>query len=181
MSESDVSERASRFAGVISAHLAAGSTILEIGAGEGGLATLLASAGHRVVAIDPKPRGAFPTIATTFEEYDAGSDRFDCVAAQFVLHHAADLDRFLGKMALLTRPDGIVAIDDYGWERSGDAAFRAERADLHTSHTMLERLERSFDRIFYEDHGYSWEGYSDSRLAFIFVGRSRAVEEALTI
>ena len=48
----------------------------------------------------------------------------------------------------------------------GDAAFGAERSDLHTAEKMLGLLERSFHRIFYEDHGYSWEGYSDSRLAF---------------
>ena len=172
MSQGDVQERAARFAAAIARHVRGGSDILEIGAGEGSLATLLASAGHRVVAIDPQPRGAFPTIATTFEEYDPGADRFDCVAAQFVLHHAADLEAFVAKMARLAGPNGIVAIDDYGWERSGDATFRAERSDLHTAEKMLEILDRSFDRIFYENHGYSWEGYSDSRLAFIFMGKS---------
>jgi len=53
LSQGDAQERAARFAAAIARHVRGGSDILEIGAGEGSLATLLASAGHRVVAIDP--------------------------------------------------------------------------------------------------------------------------------
>jgi 2-polyprenyl-3-methyl-5-hydroxy-6-metoxy-1,4-benzoquinol methylase len=166
-------ERASLFANVIRKHVPANSNILEIGAGEGALATSLTKAGHRVVAIDPNPRGPFPVIATTFEDYEAGRDRFDCVVAQYVLHHAADLDRFVAKMARLTRPDGVIAIDDYGWERSDDAQFRADRADFHTSEKMLALLDQTFSLISYEDHPYAPDVSDDDRLAFFFVGKPR--------
>jgi 2-polyprenyl-3-methyl-5-hydroxy-6-metoxy-1,4-benzoquinol methylase len=166
-------ERATLFSGVILTHVPANSDILEIGAGEGALATLLTNAGHRVVALEPNPRGSFPVIASTFEEFDAGRDRFDCIAAQFVLHHAGDLDAFVAKMARLTRPGGVVAIDEYGWERSDDEAFRAERADLHTSEKMLALLDRTFRRISYEDHSYAPDVSNEDRLAFFFVGKPR--------
>jgi 2-polyprenyl-3-methyl-5-hydroxy-6-metoxy-1,4-benzoquinol methylase len=166
-------ERTTVFAKVIRKHVPANSKILEIGAGEGALATSLTEAGHRVVALDPNPRGGFPVIATTFEEFEADRDRFDCVVAQYVLHHASDLDGFIAKMARLTRPDGIIAIDDYGWERSDDAQFRADRADLHTSEKMLELLDRTFSRISYEDHAYAPDVSDDDRLAFFFVGKPR--------
>ncbi len=53
-------------------------------------------------------------------------------------------------MVWLTMPNGIVAVDDYGWERSDDAEFRADRADLHTSSDMVAALDRALERIFYQ-------------------------------
>lgn len=171
MSAGDNGLRAALFAKQILSRIPARSSILEIGAGEGALAAALTQAGHRVVALDPNPRGAFPVIATTFEDYDAGQDRFDCIVIQFVLHHAADLETFVAKIARVLKPNGIVAIDDYGWERSGDERFRADRAEFHTSETMLALLDRTFCRIAYEDHPYSPAESTDDLLAFFFVGK----------
>ena len=173
MSAGDDELRAALFSKQILDHIPARANILEIGAGEGALAATLARAGHRVVAIDPNPRGVFPVIATTFEDYDAGRDRFDCVVIQFVLHHAADLETFVAKMSRVLSPQGIVAIDDYGWERSGDESFRTDRAEFHTSERMLSVLERTFRRIAYADHAYAPAESTDDRLAFYFVGKPR--------
>jgi 2-polyprenyl-3-methyl-5-hydroxy-6-metoxy-1,4-benzoquinol methylase len=170
---SDNVRRAALFADVILPRIAGNASILEIGAGEGALAAILTQAGHRVIAIDANPRGTFPAIETTFEDYDAGRERFDCVAIQFVLHHAADLDTFVAKMAGLLTPRGIVAIDDYGWERSSDESFRTDRAEFHTSERMLSVLDRTFRRIAYADHAYAPAESTDDRLAFYFVGACR--------
>ena len=171
MSAGDPSLRASIFSREILRHLRDDASILEIGAGEGALAVALARAGHRLVAIDPNPRGAFPVTPSTFEAYDAGTQRFECVVAQYVLHHADDLNGFVKKMADLLRPNGVVAIDDYGWERSEDPTFRAERVDLHTSEAMLVALDRSFVRIAYDDHPYDPGMPSRDRLGFFYFGK----------
>jgi 2-polyprenyl-3-methyl-5-hydroxy-6-metoxy-1,4-benzoquinol methylase len=163
--------RIDNFAETIVTHLTDVGDILEIGAGDGALATALVAAGHRVVAIDRSPREGFPALATSFEAYDAGEARFDAVVAQLVLHHADDLDAFIAKMAALTKPNGIVALDDYGWERSDDEHFRAERKDLHTSEHMLAALDGAFVRLLYRDHAYSDEGAGTDRLGFTYVGR----------
>ena len=174
MSAGDSALRASLFAREIRRHVRAGSTVLEIGAGEGALAGALGQAGHRVIAIDPNPRGEFQAVATTFEDYDAGHARFDAVVAQFVLHHAGDLDAFVQKMADVLRPGGVVAIDDYGWERSDDASFRSERADLHTSLAMLAALDRTFLRIAYADHPYAPDAPVRDALGFFYFGKRKA-------
>lgn len=164
--------RIANFAEVLLRRLPQQARVLEIGAGEGELAQMLADAGHEITALDRTLRSRFPIVETTFEEYDAGAQRFDCIAAQYVLHHAADLDGMLSKIHALLKPGGFIAIDDYGWERSGDAGFRKDRRDLHASQTMLLHLRRHFRELYYSDHAYFEDGAGTDRMAFIFLGLS---------
>jgi GrpB-like predicted nucleotidyltransferase (UPF0157 family) len=165
--------RTARFANLLLERLPLRARILEIGAGEGLLAKQLAAAGHDVVALDTHLRSTFPIVETSFEYYDAPAHSFDCIAAQLVLHHVADLKAALDKIGALLKPTGIVAIDDYGWERSTDEAFRRERSDLHTSQAMLAALRAHFTQTYYADHAYFSDGAGDDGLAFTFIGKPR--------
>jgi len=96
-----------------------------------------------------------------------------------VLHHAADLEATVAKMADVLAPEGIVAIDDYGWERLDDdspeaTAWRKDREDLHTSASMLAALDRAFERTHYHDHAYLDDGRGSDRIAFTYVGTRRS-------
>ncbi|HEY5426778.1 MAG TPA: GrpB family protein [Candidatus Tumulicola sp.] len=166
--------RIDTFARLLLETLPADANVLEIGAGEGRLATRLAVAGHHVVALDRELRSSFPIAEIAFEEYVAPPATFECVAAALVLHHVNCLEATLEKVAILLKPGGIVAIDDYGWERSGDPTFRTDRASLHTSASMLEALRRIFEEIYYRDHAYFDDGAGDDALAFTFIGRRRS-------
>ena len=97
--------------------------------------------------------------------------RFDCVVTQYVLHHVPDIQAFVNRMLRFTASDGIVAVGEYGWERSEDPAFRSERSDLHTSGMMIEALDGMLERLFYEDVPYK-DG--DDSIGFVWVGRRRA-------
>lgn len=152
--------RIDRFADVVAKRLPAGARILEIGAGDGILAERLAKA-YDVTAIDRKPRGTFPAT-------------FDAIVAQLVLHHVDDLGAALEKVSRLLRRGGFIAVDDYGWERSDDPEFRADRSDLLTSETMLAALRDQFNEAFYADHAYFDEGLGSDRLGFTFVGYARS-------
>lgn len=167
-------ERIEHFAAILLKRLPTHARVLEIGAGEGVLAKRLADAGHRVVALDKNLRSTFPIVETPFEAFEAPAGSFDCVAAQLVLHHAVDLSAALGKIEQLLKPGGLIAIDDYGWERSQDAAYREERRDLHTSQAMLAALRERFDETFYVEHGYVRGTASDGPLGFTLVGKARA-------
>ena len=152
------------------------ATVLEIGCGEGRLTQLLREAGCAVTALDPNPRAPFEVVGLPFETFEAPVQSFDCIAAQLVLHHATDLDGFLDKAQTLLRPDGALAIDEYGWERAGNEVseeWRNDRRDLHTSQRMLESLHRRFTQAYYTDHAYFEEGAGSDRLAFTFIGRPR--------
>ena len=163
-----------------------GCRILEIGAGEGDLASSLADRGYEVVAIDRERRTSFPVVVTAFETFDARGATFDCVTASLVLHHVEDLDKTLDKAASLLRPEGIIAIDDYGWERLteigarrrwGDSwerelqAWRTDRRELHRSDVMLRALDKHFARIAYNDHAYFDDGAGGDAIAFTYFGR----------
>lgn len=163
--------RIEAFAATLARFLPAKARVLEIGAGEGELAERLSAAGHDVVALDRVLRSRFPIVETSFEEYDAPVESFDCIVAQLVLHHAENLDATLEKAERLLRRGGILAVDDYGWERSDDPTFRADRSDLLTSETMLAALHARFDEKLYEDHAYFDEGAGTDRLGFTFLGR----------
>ena len=165
--------RIERFADVVAERLPSGARILEIGAGDGVLAERLAKA-YDIVAIDRKPRGTFPTVEASFEDYEASPATFDAIVAQLVLHHVDDLDAALEKVSRLLRRGGFIAIDDYGWERSDDPEFRADRSDLLTSETMLAALRAKFNETYYADHAYFDEGLGDDRLGFTFVGYARS-------
>lgn len=162
--------RIANFAALLLSRLPERANVLEIGAGEGELAQVLAHAGHEVTALDRHLRSHFPVVETIFEEYDAGERRFDCIAAQYVLHHADDLESMLDKIHALIRPGGFIAVDDYGWERSSDADFRSERSDLHTSEAMLARLRNRFPETYYADHAYFDDGAGTDQMAFTYFG-----------
>jgi SAM-dependent methyltransferase len=171
-----VSHRVEAFAALLLTQLAPKSRILEIGCGAGELAALLIAAGHDVVAIDRKPRPEFPVPPVSFEDFDAAGAGFDCVIALLVLHHVEALDAMLDKVVAVLAPGGIVAVDDYGWERlaertAEDRAWREHRQDLHPSTVMLAALDRVLDRRFYYDHAYFDEGLGTDRLAFTYFGR----------
>lgn len=166
-------ERIDYFASLLLEHLPPNARVLEIGAGEGLLAQRLAEEGHDVVALDTQLRSFYPVTEISFQAYDAGNARFDCVAAQLVLHHLDDLDATLTKVERLLQPRGIVAIDDYGWERSGDTAYREQRRDLHTSELMLSALREHFEQTLYREHAYVRGAEGDGPLGFTFLGTVR--------
>lgn len=166
--------RVAQFADALLRHLPERSRVLEIGAGEGLLASRLAAAGHDVVALDTDLRSTFAIVESSFEDYDAPPQSFDCIVAQLVLHHAADLDAMVDKIARLLKAGGLIAIDDYGWERSDDPSFRAERSDLHTSGAMLAALRARYDELSYADHALLNDGAGDDELAFTFLGTKRS-------
>lgn len=166
--------------------LSPGARILEIGAGDGELAVALATAGYDVLAMDREQRSTFPTLVTDFELWNPQGTQFDCVVAALVLHHLANLERTLRKIRSLLKIGGLVAIDDYGWERLnarmareqwGDAweqeasNWTRERVQLHRSDIMLAALDRDFQRLLYRDHAYFQEGLGSDALAFTYIGR----------
>lgn len=148
-----------------------GRTILEVGPGDGELAQTLIDAGYDYTGVDRKPRFEHRNVlAADFMDFESDA-RFDCVVTQYVLHHVSDIDAFVNRMLRFCKPNGIIAIGEYGWERSDDPAFRDERSDLHRATTMIAALDGMLERVFYEDVPYK-DG--DDAMGFVWVGRRRS-------
>jgi 2-polyprenyl-3-methyl-5-hydroxy-6-metoxy-1,4-benzoquinol methylase len=139
------------------------SRVLEVGCGQGDLARALAAAGYDVLAIDPEaPQGPL-FRRTTIEELEEPRP-FDAVVASRSLHHVADLGTALDRIASLLRPDGVLVLDEFAWERLDARSAREvgidleewceEHEDLHTSTSMLAALGARF-----EQRTFAWEPY----------------------
>jgi ubiquinone/menaquinone biosynthesis C-methylase UbiE len=139
--------------------------VLEIGCGDGELALALATAGHDVVAIDPDaPEGAI-FHRVRLEEFSP-SAAFDAVVASLSLHHIADLEAAVDKVAGMLVPEGGFVVNEFAWERldrraagwaaerlgdvdaaAVEAQWEREHRDLHMGRAVLAALERRFDRL----------------------------------
>jgi SAM-dependent methyltransferase len=142
--------------------------ILEVGCGRGDLALALSGAGYDVVAVDPDaPAGAIFRNATIEELDEPGP--FDAVVASFSLHHVHDLDAVLDKLRGLLAREGVLILDEFGWDlldeqTAGHYAldlddWSAEHDDLHG----FERLRGALDARFRERH-FSPEPYFSRHL-----------------
>jgi 2-polyprenyl-3-methyl-5-hydroxy-6-metoxy-1,4-benzoquinol methylase len=162
------------------------SRILEIGCGDGELATALARDGHSVTAIDPRaPRGPiFQQIS--LERFDT-TTIFDAIVANRSLHHVHELGPALEKIEALLEPDGALILNEFAWDRMDDPTARwyfshrdeatspvssllpetfpdawiAEHEDLHTSPVMKEQLEAHFITRVFEWVPYIARNYLD--------------------
>ena len=131
--------------------------VLEVGCGRGELALALAGAGYDVVAVDPEaPEGPI-FRQTAIEELDEPGP-FDAVVASFSLHHVHDLDAVLDQLRGLLAPEGVVILDEFGWDLLDEQTvehydldpteWRAEHDDLHG----FERLRGALEARFREQH-----------------------------
>jgi SAM-dependent methyltransferase len=152
--------------------------VLEVGCGQHGeLASALSVAGWDVLAIDPMapPGDIFRRLL--LEDLTPEDGPFDAAVAVRSLHHIRELDRALAKVVSLLRPEGVLAVDEFGWDRldeptldwlleqrrslDGEAApTRDELADeWQADHLGLhgyEALRRELDARF-EQRAFSWE------------------------
>ena len=131
--------------------------VLEVGAGDGELAAVLAGAGYDVVAIDPA--AAVPAVRrVALHELDEPPASFDAALAVVSLHHVEPLEESCRRLAELVRPGGTLVIDEFDVARFDDRAARwwlrqsghtADTVDgvrdhLHPVARLCEALEKWF-------------------------------------
>ena len=131
--------------------------VLEVGCGRGELALALAKAGYDVIAVDPEaPEGPI-FRQTAIEDLDELGP-FDAIITSFSLHHVHDLDGVLDQLHGLLGPDGVVSLDEFGWDLLDEQTaeqydldpgeWKEEHDDLHG----FERLRGALDARFHEQH-----------------------------
>jgi SAM-dependent methyltransferase len=147
------------------AHLpTAPARVLEVGCGSGELARALASAGYRVLAIDPEAPEGEIFRRVRLEELDEPGP-FDAVVASWSLHHIHALGAGLDRLQVLLEPDGCLILDDFGWDLVDmpTAAWLAEleqttpeellvqwtdeHAGLHGYEAMHRELDLRFEQV----------------------------------
>jgi len=156
--------------------------VLEVGCGsEGGVTPELAAAGYDVLGIDPRAPEGPRFRRMTLEEL--GPERYDAVVAARDLHHVADLDAALDKLAA-TAP--LLILDEFAWERMDEPTiewyecqyrmlqlagaepsgppdwdeWRREHDDLHPSDALRRAVDARYDERYFEwrPYLYRWLG-----------------------
>jgi SAM-dependent methyltransferase len=94
--------------------------LLEVGAGSGELARILAGAGYDVVAIDPAGEGDVLPVALL--DFDAPPASFDAVLAVVSLHHVEPFEPSCARLASLVRPGGVLVVDEFDVARFDEAS-----------------------------------------------------------
>ena len=157
--------------------------VLEVGCGRGELTTALSVAGYDVVGIDPAAPSGDPFRPLTLEDLEEDGEPFDAVVAGFVLHHIRDLDAALDKVVRLLTTNGLLLVDEFGWDQIDDATlewllgqqralaaireeespgsledFRSEWEAEHVGLHGYDAMRRALDARF-EERTFAWVPY----------------------
>jgi SAM-dependent methyltransferase len=100
------------------------ATVLEVGCGTlGGFVPVLLDAGYHAVGVDPEAPGGPDYRRIKFERYEPPQP-VDCVVASLSLHHVADLEEVLDRLAARLVPGGVLVVAEWAWERFDEVTAR---------------------------------------------------------
>jgi SAM-dependent methyltransferase len=86
--------------------------VLEVGAGGGGLARALRTAGYDVLAIDPEPSSE-DVHAVALADLDASAGSFAAAVAVVSLHHVEPLEASCRRLGEVVEPGGALLVDEF--------------------------------------------------------------------
>ncbi|HEX6527725.1 MAG TPA: class I SAM-dependent methyltransferase [Streptosporangiaceae bacterium] len=138
------------------------ASVLEIGCGRfGGFVPRLAAAGYDAVGVDPEAPDGPGYERMEFEQYPVPKP-VDAIVACTSLHHVADLDAALDRVAAMLIPGGAVVIVEWAWESFDEQTAqwcfdRLARGQTETSEEDRGWLHNHWDR--FEASGLSWDAY----------------------
>ena len=145
---------------VVAALQPAGSRVVDVGCGDGGLVGRLGQLGFDALGVDPAAP-ADPRLISESVEQVTGLSKFDAVVAVMALHHA-ELDAVTAAIARLLRPHGRAFVYDFDWSAYDDraaawlvprdpsgadnslAGWRREHDGLHRGMTIKDALRAEF-------------------------------------
>jgi SAM-dependent methyltransferase len=131
--------------------------ILEIGCGPlGGFVPGLTSAGHHAVGIDPEAPAADGYHQAEFENYDTPQP-VDAIVACTSLHHVADIDHVLDRVADALIPGGVIVVIEWAHECFDETTAKWCFARLGDSVDEHNWLRHHRDR--WEASGQAWDSY----------------------
>jgi SAM-dependent methyltransferase len=146
---------------VVAAVLPAGTRILDLGCGDGGLVDRLTERGFDALGVDPRAPSR-PRLIRERVEHATGLGQFDAITATMALHHA-ELRAVVETVAALLRADGRLFVYELDWnaydarsaawlaehDRSGAdhsiGAWRREHGELHTRAAIEGALSAYFE------------------------------------
>ena len=140
--------------------------VLEVGAGDGGLARALRAAGYEVVAIDPEPKSD-DVRAVALADLDEPAGSFAAAVAVVSLHHVDPLEESCRRLGEVVEGGGTLVLDEFdvgsfdleaaAWwleqrkaigepqPQTAEELVSDHRAHLHPLERILAALEPQFE------------------------------------
>lgn len=138
---------------------AASASVLEIGCGPlGGFVPALLARGYAPVGIDPEAPEAPSYRRARFEDVDLAGP-VDAVVACTSLHHVADLDHVVDRIATTLVPGGTLVVVEWAWERFDEATAQWCFARLAPANPSTEPGWLCRHRERWTSSGQPWDGY----------------------
>jgi rhodanese-related sulfurtransferase/SAM-dependent methyltransferase len=158
---------------------AAAGPVVEIGCGPiGGFVPALRSDGYEAVGIDPQAPEGPEYQRTEFEHADAGEPAA-AVVASVSLHHVADLDDVVERIASTLAPTGVLVVVEWAWELFDEqtarwcfARLRSEEPSEHPGWLRRHRDDWSAS-------GQPWDSYLAGWAEHESLHRGEAIVQAL--
>lgn len=148
--------------------------MIEIGCGaSGGLVLRLRSAGYDATGVDPDAPDEPGFARVEFERF--GPVRADAILACTSLHHVADLDAALDRVASSLVPGGTLIVVEMAWERYDEPTARWSFG--HASADEDSWIRHQHDE--WAASGLPWAEYRDAWAAQAGLHRGAAVVEGL--
>lgn len=154
------------------------ATVLEVGCGPlGGFVPALLSDGYHAVGVDPKAPNGPGYHQVEFERYQPPTP-VQAVVASTSLHHVADLDQVLDRIAAALVAGGALVVVEWAWERFDQATARWCFARLPTAPPaepgwLYEHQQR------WAAAGGTWEAYCRAWAAAEGLHTGRAILRGL--
>jgi SAM-dependent methyltransferase len=148
------------FDAIVAAWQPAGSRVLDVGCGDGGLVDRLGQLGFDTLGVDPAAP-VHPRLVRESVEQVTGLSKFDAVVAVMALHHA-ELQTVTSAIVGLLRPRGRLFVYDFDWSAYDDraaawlvprdpsgadnslAGWRREHNGLHRGRTVKDAVSAEF-------------------------------------
>ena len=135
------------------------AAVLEVGCGTlGGFVPALLDSGYQAVGVDPEAPEGPGYRQIEFERYEPPQP-LEGVVASLSLHHVADLEEVLDRLAALLVPGGVLVVVEWAWERFDEPTARWCLARLTPPAPGAEPgwLRRHQER--WAASGQPWDGY----------------------
>ena len=129
--------------------------VVELGCGPlGGFVPRMQVLGYDATGVDPEAPHGSAYLRTEFEHLDV-AEPLNAVVACASLHHVADLDVVLDRIASVLNPDGTVVVVEWALERFDEATARwcFDRLTAGNESWLSHHRDR------WQASGQSWDGY----------------------
>jgi SAM-dependent methyltransferase len=135
------------------------ASVVELGCGPlGGFVPALLAGGYDAAGVDPEAPAGPGYHQVQFEQYQPPRP-VECVVASTSLHHVADLDEVLDRVATALVPAGALVVVEWAWERFDEATARWCFARLPPPPSAAEPGWLDQHRERWATSGQSWDAY----------------------